>query len=412
MAKLSAPSMIYVKGEEMTRYGMQLILEQWIEPYINTSKWEFFDLSCKHRDDTEDQVLRDLVKAGKRVCAIFKEPTITPTNEQKVEFGLKKAWGSPNGAMRMGWNGITISRDTIMIDNLKLGYKKPVFFDRHAVGGEYGGGFATVGAGKTVTTFYPEGSGDPVVIDERTLKDKQNAVVTYHNPLDNVHDMAHHYFSRCLEAGITPYVTTKKTVFKWQEGFWQIMKDVFNHHYKADFNEKKLLEQTGGELQHHITDAVCMEMIKWTDGGFGMAAHNYDGDMLTDLMAQVHRSPGFISSALIGKNDEGRKIMEFEASHGTVSAMEKRRLQGGETSLNPLGLVYALIGAMDHSARLYSDSSYKDMTSFTSGLYKAMTKVMMDGRGTRDLAGAKGSTTEQFVAHVAQELDEELAQAA
>lgn len=34
------------------------------------------------------------------------------TNARNVlqEMGLKKAWGSPNGAMRRGWKGITISR--------------------------------------------------------------------------------------------------------------------------------------------------------------------------------------------------------------------------------------------------------------------------------------------------------------
>ena len=52
------------------------------------------------------------------------------------------------------------------------------------------------------------------------MKDETNVVVTYHNPLDNVTDLAHHFFKRCLAAGIVPYVVTKKTVFKWQEGFW------------------------------------------------------------------------------------------------------------------------------------------------------------------------------------------------
>lgn len=54
--------------------------------------------------------------------------------------------------------------------------------------------------------------------------DDENVVVTYHNPLDNVKDLAHHFFQRCLDAKIVPYVVTKKTVFKWQEGFWTIMK--------------------------------------------------------------------------------------------------------------------------------------------------------------------------------------------
>ena len=99
----------------MTHYCMNLILEKWIAPHVDTAAWEHFDLSCVNRDATEDKVLHDAVAAGSRVCAIFKEPTVTPTEVQKEALGLKKAWGSPNGAMRRGWNGITISRDTIHI---------------------------------------------------------------------------------------------------------------------------------------------------------------------------------------------------------------------------------------------------------------------------------------------------------
>merc|ERR1712039_529111 len=84
------------------------------------------------------------------------EPTITPTADQVKEFGLKKAWGSPNGAMRRGWNGITISRDTIHIPGIELGFKEPVLFERHAVGGEYGAGWKNVGKGRVLTTFFPE----------------------------------------------------------------------------------------------------------------------------------------------------------------------------------------------------------------------------------------------------------------
>lgn len=202
----------------------------------------------------------------------------------------------------------------------------------------------------------------------------------YHNPLDNVPDLAHHFFSRCLEAKVTPYVVTKKTVFKWQEGFWQAMKKVFDESYKTKcvarcalarcsprpywsrrapttdagqpavvhdaydplppspacrYVAAGLLDKCGGELPHLISDAATMQIIRWTDGGFGMAAHNYDGDMLTDEVAQVHRSPGFITSNLIGKRDDGTMIKEFEASHGTVADMWHAHLRGEETSLNP-----------------------------------------------------------------------------
>lgn len=138
--KVIAPPMVFIEGEEMTHYATKLLVEKWIQPYFDTSKWEYFDLSCKSRDKTNDQVLKDAVEAGKRIGAIFKEPTITPSAIQVKEMGLSKGFGSPNGAMRKGWNGMTISRDTIHIEGIELGYANPVLFERHAVGGEYGAG--------------------------------------------------------------------------------------------------------------------------------------------------------------------------------------------------------------------------------------------------------------------------------
>jgi isocitrate dehydrogenase len=233
--KIVAPPMVYITGEEMTHYATQLLISQWIHPYFDTSAWETYDLSCASRDATSDAVLHDAVSAGKRIGAIFKEPTITPSAIQVQEMGLKKAWGSPNGAMRKGWNGVTISRDTIHIDGIELGYKNQVLFERHAVGGEYGAGWNEVGEGTLLTTYIPSDGGAPFVVDKRDLTDKHNVCVVYHNPYDNVRELAHIFFKRCLEHHVTPYIVTKKTVFKWQEGFWGTMKKVFDESYKDEF---------------------------------------------------------------------------------------------------------------------------------------------------------------------------------
>ena len=320
--KIVAPPLTYIAGEEMSRWAGELYLNEWIRPYVNIDKWEFYDLSCKSRDNTNDQVLKDAISSGKKIGAIYKEPTITPTSDQAKEFGLKKVWGSPNGAMRRGWNGISISRDTIHLPGMELGYKTPIFFDRHAVGGEYGASYATVGPGTLKLSF------DDKVINERKLTDKTSAIVVYDNPYDNVDKMAHHFFSRCLEAKVTPYVVTKKTVFKWQETFWEKMKKVFDDHYKEKFNKAGLLKDCKGELVHFLSDVASMQVIRWSNGGWGMASHNYDGDVLTDEIAQVHRSPGFLTSVLNGVNDDGSIIKEFEASHGTVTDMWKAHLKG------------------------------------------------------------------------------------
>ena len=405
---IKAPALTYISGEEMSRWAGELYLQEWIKPYIDTSKWEFFDLSCKSRDNTDDKVLADCINSGKRIGAIYKEPTITPTADQVKEFGLKKAWGSPNGAMRKGWNGISISRDTIHLPGMKLGYKKPVFFDRHAVGGEYGASFKTVGPGTLTTTFNGE------VLNERKLTDKVSAVVVYDNPYDNVVPMAHHFFKRCLDAKITPYVCSKKTVFKWQETFWQTMKNVFDEHYKADYTKAGLLENCGGELTHYLSDVASMQIIRWSDGGWGMCAHNYDGDLLTDELAFVHRSPGFLTSVLNGVNDDGSIIKEFEASHGTVTDMWHAHNRGEETSLNPLSMMEALIGAMIHSAVLgkerYPTSDNDQLIAFSKKLQTAIHEQMTSEMGgTRDLCGPNGLTTPQFVAAVRARLDAALA---
>lgn len=148
-----------------------------------------------------------------------------------------------------------------------------------------------------------------------------------------------------------------------------------------------------------------MHIVRHKQGGFGMVSHNYDGDMLTDEISQVHGSPGFITSNLTGKREDGVLIREFEASHGTVTDLYHKMLRGEETSLNPLGLIEALIGAMRHAADLHP--TYKnEIKEFTRLLRTTIQRAYAGGFGTRDLAGEKGLTTEQFVARVASWLKE------
>ena len=306
--------------------------------------------------------------------------------------------------MRQEWNGFTISRDTIHIDGINLGYKNPVFFERHAIGGEYGAGWKVLGPGFVKTLYYENDSVLPILIDEREIKDKINAVVTYHNPLDNVDDLAHHFFSRCLKENITPYVITKKTVFKWQEPFWKKMKDIFDLYYKEKFIARNLLKDTSNELEHIISDAATMKIIQWKKGGFGMVAHNYDADMLTDEMAQIHKSPGFITSNLIGKSPNGTIIKQFEASHGTVTDMWKEHLKGNETSLNPLGLIEALLGAMNYAEEM-QNTSY-DIRNFNTLLRNNIHDLFRSNKGTRDICGSNGLTSEQFIYELSNKMND------
>lgn len=129
----------------------------------------------------------------------------------------------------------------------------------------------------------------------------------------------------------------------------------------------------------------------------------YDGDMLTDEVAQCHRSPGFITSNLIGKREDGTMIKEFEASHGTVTDMWNDHLAGKPTSFNPLGMVEALIGAMQHAAKLDTASKYDSerVARFANALRSHIHAAIVDGDGTRDICGPNGLTTEEFISNVA-----------
>ena len=106
--RITCPEIVYLKGEEMTRYTMDLFLQKCILPHINIDKWHFYDLSCKNRDNTNDDVLINAINKGKQIRSIFKEPTITPTEIQKKTLNLKNTLMSPNGLMRNEWNGFTV----------------------------------------------------------------------------------------------------------------------------------------------------------------------------------------------------------------------------------------------------------------------------------------------------------------
>ena len=378
----------------MSRHVGQQILEKCILPFVDTSSWEFFDLSVHNRHQTGDAVLEEVVEAGLRLGVVCKEPTVTPTPS-----GLQggQALPSANVVLRKRWRCFVISRDTINVEGLALGFQRQVLFDRQAVGGEYGALSCVLGRG-TVELVFRERGGQgqeqeqqPRVLASLELEDRENAVVMYHNPFDDVVPLAHHFFSRCLEAGVRPIVVTKKTVFRWQEGFWQRMKTVYDEHYKHSFAQQGI---HAGDLEHLLTDAASMAIIKWKEGGFGMVAHNYDGDILTDEIAQAHGNPGLVSSVITGMAESGRYIKQHEAVHGTAADQWSDHLEGRPTSFNPLGMLYAVIGAMQSAAK--ASGSHDRLIAFCSHLTRLLHQLISSGNCTSDLSPS-GLSTDQFI---------------
>jgi isocitrate dehydrogenase len=185
-------------------------------------------------------------------------------------------------------------------------------------------------------TFQDQSTKEIITIDQRELRDRVNAIVTYDNPYDNVEQMAHHFFQRCLDAKVTPYVVCPalllfsclllfpalsltlapppNSVFKWQESFWKIMKQVFDKNYKTKFRELGLLSKSNGELCQFLSDVATMHVIRWSDGDWGMCSHNYDGDVLTDEIAQVLSLPPPSPSNPRLSRDECRRFTTVRAS--------------------------------------------------------------------------------------------------
>ena len=66
--------------------------------------------------------------------------------------------------------------------------------------------------------------------------------------------------------------------------------------------------------------------------------------------------------------------------------MDEARLRGEETSLNPLGMVEGLLGAMNHAADVHGGS--EEMLPYTANIRAVIHRLFREGRGTRDLCGA------------------------
>ena len=90
-----------------------------------------------------------------------------------------------------------------------------------------------------------------------------------------------------------------------------------------------------------------------------------------------------------------------------MADMWEAHLRGEQTSLNPLGMVEALLGAMNHAASLHP--GHEGLTRYTGAVRMVMHKLMVSGKGTRDLCGPTGLTTEAFVDLVADEVTSMLA---
>ena len=84
-----------------------------------------------------------------------------------------------------------------------------------------------------------------------------------------------------------------------------------------------------------IDDAVAR--VVRSKGGFIWACKNYDGDVMSDMVATAFGSLAMMTSVLVSPDGK----YEYEAAHGTVTRHYYRHLKGEETSTNPVATIFA-----------------------------------------------------------------------
>ena len=136
-----------------------------------------------------------------------------------------------------------------------------------------------------------------------------------------------------------------------------------------------------------------------SEGGFIWALKNYDGDVMSDMVATAFGSLAMMTSVLVSPNGQ----FEYEAAHGTVTRHYYRHLKGEETSTNSVATIFAWTGALRKRGEL---DNLPDLCSFADKLEKATLDTIESGEMTKDLAllyegEAKVLNSEQFLDAIA-----------
>jgi len=388
-----ANPVVELDGDEMTRIIWQFIKDELILPYLEIDL-HYYDLSIRNRDATDDQVTIDAANAIKQFGVGVKCATITPDEARVSEFGLKKMWRSPNGTIRNILGGV-VFREPIVIESIPRfvpGWTKPIVIGRHAHGDQYRAtDFVVPGAG-TVTISYQPAAGSaarPVSLDVAQFTGGGIAMGMY-NFDDSIRDFARATMRYALDRGFPLYLSTKNTILKAYDGrFKDIFAETFDAEFKADY------EAAGLTYDHRLIDDMVAQVIKG-DGGIVWACKNYDGDVVSDIVAQGFGSLGLMTSVLLTPDGS---CIEAEAAHGTVTRHYRQHQQGRATSTNPIASIFAWTRALAYRGKLDGTPA---VTAFADTLERVCVETVMSGMMTKDLALLIGPdapylTTEEFL---------------
>ncbi|MBO4594505.1 MAG: NADP-dependent isocitrate dehydrogenase [Clostridia bacterium] len=370
--KMKTP-LVEMDGDEMTRILWQWIKEILIEPYVEL-KTEYYDLGLKNRDLTDDKVTVESALATKKYGVAVKCATITPNYQRVEEYGLKEMWKSPNGTIRAILDG-TVFRSPIIVDGIAPyipTWKKPIVIARHAYGDIYKAVDGKAGKGKAELTFYDE-NGERVTKEVFDFKDG-GVVCAMHNTDKSIESFARSCFNYALAVKLPLWFSTKDTISKVYDGNF---KAIFNRIYETEYKEK--FEKAGIEYMYTLIDDVVARIIR-SEGGIVWATKNYDGDVMSDMLATAFGSLAMMTSVLVSPDG----VYEYEAAHGTVTRHYYKYLKGEETSTNPVATIFAWTGALKKRGEL---DDLPELSAFADKLEKATVSTIEDGEMTGDLVG-------------------------
>ncbi len=397
-----ANPIVDIDGDEMTRIIWQMIKDKLVFPYLDL-ELDYYDLSIENRDATEDQVTVDAAEAIKRHGVGVKCATITPDEARVKEFNLKKMWKSPNGTIRNILGGV-VFREPIICSNvprLVPGWTQPIVVGRHAFGDQYKAtDFLFPGKGTLSIKFVGD---DGEVIEHEVYKAPGAGVAMgMYNLDESITEFARASFAYGLNRNYPVYLSTKNTILKAYDGrFKDIFQKVFDEEFKAEFDKRGLT------YEHRLIDDMVAAAIKWS-GGFVWACKNYDGDVLSDVVAQGFGSLGLMTSVLMTPDG---KVLESEAAHGTVTRHYRQHQKGEATSTNSIASIYAWTRGFKHRGKLDGN---QELITFAETLEKVVVDTVESGYMTKDLALLVGDqqgwlTTEGFLDKVAENLNKAMA---
>ena len=370
--KMKTP-LVEMDGDEMTRILWQWIKDILILPFVDL-KTEYYDLGLEKRDATDDQITVDSANATLKYGVAVKCATITPNAQRVSEYNLKKMWKSPNGTIRAILDG-TVFRAPILVDGITPyipTWTKPIVIARHAYGDIYKAVDGKAGVGKAELVYTDK---DGNIVRELIHDFKSDGVVcAMHNTDKSIESFAKACFNYALDVKLPLWFSTKDTISKVYDGnFKAIFEKLYNEEYKEKF------EKAGIYYMYTLIDDVVARIVR-SEGGIVWACKNYDGDVMSDMVATAYGSLAMMTSVLVSPSGN----YEYEAAHGTVTRHFYKYRAGEETSTNPVATIFAWSGALRKRGEL---DELPDLVDFANRLEKATIKTIESGYMTGDLVG-------------------------